>query len=151
VTNRSQLTDRQRHLPDVDLVSNTGADEQLLRHGRAMLLVVRHEAGCHSCIDYVRSLAEAKEELNSWDMDVAVISSHPVAAENTFRYFVDAEHRLAGAMGIEPPFVMVVDQWGDVKELYEAGDSHNFPNADAFIAWARYLATQCPECEGESL
>jgi hypothetical protein len=151
MTNRSQLTDRQRHLPDVDLASSSGAREELLRHGRATLLVVLHDAACRSCFAFVQSLRKANDELESWDMDVVVITPEPAPAEKTFRSFVDAGSRFADAMEIKPPSVLVVDQWGDVKELYEVADSHTFPATDALIAWARYLATQCPECEGESL
>jgi hypothetical protein len=151
MTNRSQLTDRQRHLPDVDLVSSSGMREELLRHGRAVLLVVLHDPGCRSCFAFLQSLGEANDELQSWDMDVVVITPEPVPAEKTLRCFVDADARFAVAMEINPPAVLVVDQWGDVKELYEVADSHTFPATDALIAWARYLATQCPECEGESL
>lgn len=148
--NRSQLTDRQRHLSDVDLISSTGAREPLMRHGRALLLIVMHDAACSRCDEFLQSLAGAKDELSSWDMDVAVISPD-ATARIPFRLFVDAEDRFADAMAIESPAVLVVDQWRDVRELYEVGDSHNFPEIKPLIAWARYLATQCPECEGEAL
>lgn len=151
MTNRSQLTERQRHLPDVDLISSNGTSEPLMRHGRALLLIMTHDASCLSCFEYLKSLSRVSDELSSWDMEAAVISTDASAAEIPFRCFLDADRRFADATGIEPPAVMVVDQWRDVKELYEAGVNHNFPEAEALMAWARYLATQCPECEGESL
>jgi hypothetical protein len=151
MTNRAQLTERQRHLPDTDLVSSTGTREQLLRHGRALLLIVLHDVTCRLCMEFLRSLREVNDELDSWDMDVAVIAPDTAVGETTFRFFVDAEGSFALAMAIHAPAVMVVDRWRDVKELYDVGGNHNFPEADSLIAWGRYLATQCPECEGESL
>lgn len=151
MTNRAQLTDRQRHLPDIDLISSTSKHEPLLRHGRALLVVALHDVTCRLCNEFLRSLREVNDELNSWDMDVAVIAPDTAVAEKTLRWFVDADSMFAQAMAIDAPAVLVVDQWRDVKELYEVGDNHNFPEAAALVAWARYLATQCPECEGESL
>jgi hypothetical protein len=149
--NRSQLTDRNRHLPDVPLVSASGAPESLLRHGRALLVIVLHDVNCRNCLRYIESLGAINDELNSWDMDVAVVAPDAMSPKKAFRCFVDAESRFAKALGGKLPTVIVVDQWGDVKELHEAGDPHTFPSAAALVAWARYLATQCPECEGESL
>src|SRR5690606_28775006 len=33
----------------------------------------------------------------------------------------------------------------------EAGDDHRFLPPEELVEWARYLAVQCPECQGEAL
>ena len=57
---------------------------------------------------------------------------------------------IEAVIGMRAPAVLVLDQWGEVKETIAVA-RHEFPERTALVAWARYLATQCPECEGEAL
>ena len=43
---------------------------------------------------------------------------------------------------------MIADEWGEVYSVADAGAGHRFPGAPEIIEWVRFLAIQCPECEG---
>ena len=48
------------------------------------------------------------------------------------------------------PAVAVIDQWGDITDVHAAGPDHAFAAVSEVVSWARFLAVQCPECEGEA-
>jgi hypothetical protein len=139
---RSELIDRKRRLPDLI--------EPLLRPGRAAVAILPHHH-CEDCQRYLESLNDVLAELASWDADVTVITPQPLTWEPLLRCLIDADGAFASEAGISAPAVVIVDQWRDIKDVREAGETHDFPNPDELVSWARFLATQCPECEGEAL
>ncbi|HKP74292.1 MAG TPA: hypothetical protein VJT67_02060, partial [Longimicrobiaceae bacterium] len=68
-----------------------------------------------------------------------------------FPLLLDAEGRVAAALGVRAPAVVVADQWGEVHEVFEAGEEHRFPRPGEVETWVQYLAIECPECQGEAL
>jgi hypothetical protein len=52
----------------------------------------------------------------------------------------------------ERPFgnamVVIADEWGEVYFGADAGAGHEFPTPVEIAEWVRFLAIQCPECEG---
>ena len=59
--------------------------------------------------------------------------------------------RTLAAAGIPAPAVLIADQWGELFVVEPAGDDHGFIEPDEVVSWLRYLAIQCPECQGEAL
>lgn len=80
--------------------------------------------------------ARYREELSraaaSWTEDAGVvITREPVA-------------------GLPAPSVVVADRWGEIQHLVEMEASlEGAPEPAELRDWLRYLATRCPECEGE--
>lgn len=134
---RDELTTPGRRLPDLDLPSADGKGMRILPSGRrSHLIVVVHERRCPACEAFVRSLEAEREEIESWDGRVLAVR--------------DPERRLGDALGLETPAVVVADQWGEVHLAHAAGDEHAFPTPAELVQWLRYLAIQCPECQGEA-
>jgi hypothetical protein len=63
---------------------------------------------------------------------------------------VDVEQRLALALSVQIPALVIADQWGEIHHVEEAGPDHRFPATGEVVDWVRYLAIQCPECQGEA-
>jgi peroxiredoxin len=152
---RDELVSARRRLPDLALTSASGAEYRLRARGRrSPVLVLVHAGPCAGCDAYVQRLAAAAAALGDWDGDVLVIS--PGSAEeplpaSPFPFLHDPGNRVAAALGVRPPAVVIADQWGEVQDVREAGDEHRFPSEEEIESWLRYLAIQCPECQGEAL
>jgi hypothetical protein len=46
--------------------------------------------------------------------------------------------------------VVIADQWGEVRMAEAAGPSHRFEAGDEIVQWLRFIAIECPECQGEA-
>jgi peroxiredoxin len=153
---REDLVQPKVRLPDLALPSARGGAEQRLRAGGRLspVLVLVHPGACAGCAEFVAQLAAAAPALEEWDGRVLVITPDPPQegqdAGGAFPLLSDPERRLSAALGITPPAVVVADQWGEVHLAGEAGEGHGFPAVAELEQWVRYLAVQCPECEGEA-
>jgi peroxiredoxin len=150
---RDELVNPGRRLPDLALASATGAVHRLRGGGRrSPVLVLVHAGRCAVCDAFVRGLAAAAAALRAWDGEVLVIApaGEPARASG-FPLLHDPEARVASALGVRAPAVVIADQWGEVHEAREAGDEHRFPTEVEIEQSLQYLAIQCPECQGEAL
>ncbi len=120
------MTDRS----ELTAVKNRLPDLGILRPGRGLVLFSSHGGACADCEQYIAELRSISSALDSWGTDVAINVK-------------DIE--------LIPPGVLVVDQWGDIKASRSGSTHHDLLNMAEVESWARYLGTQCPECEGESL
>ena len=151
---KSQLTNRKNSVADLSLESAAGAFSFGRRRG-SIILVLFHTETCAACSVYLDKLSQENPELAEWDAEIAVVA--PVAKGDaavehaTVRVLYDPEQSVAKAAGIDTPGVVIVDQWSDITDIHAAGKDHEFPAVADVIASVRYLATQCPECEGETL
>lgn len=121
---------------------------------RATVLVTIH-AECAACAVYLDELEQHAEEMRAWDgRVVAVIAGDPTGSPGRDTAFVrrarDVERRLE-RRGVPRPGVVIADQWGEVFAVEAAGGDHAFPPAVEVVSWLRFLAIQCPECQGEAL
>lgn len=147
---RDELVNPRRRLPELSLATPSGETVRLRGGGRrSPVLVLVHVGPCAACDAFLRALAAASDALREWDGNVRVIA--PAPAESPFPLLVDTEGRVASALGVRAPAVVIADQWGEVHEAHEAGDEHRFPTVTEIEDWLRYLAIQCPECQGEAL
>ena len=148
-----------RPLPEIQLPAALGNRPSTLapRPRWSLVIVLLHGLECDRCLHFLQQLVEVQSDLTEWDGEVAIVLKQ--TSENAriqefgsrMRVLVDAEHTLESATRVIAPAVLLVDQWRDVSESWEAGDAHRFPAVSELVSWARFLATQCPECEGESL
>lgn len=154
---RNSLTNPGRKIPDFAFATRSGAPRSLRAGGRrSPVLVLVHPGTCETCAEFIQRLGAASAALNDWDGDVVVITPETPddsgsGSIDRFPVLFDPEQRLASSLSITPPAVVIADQWGEVHEVAEAGAEHRFPSADEIESWLRYLAIQCPECQGEAL
>jgi len=155
---RAKPTER---LPDLRLPSaSDGAPVPLVPTGGRLVPVVFavHSADCAGCRTFAQALAAADAEMREWDGRVVVVV--PGAVEEAARFaegaalpfpvLVDAERKLWTRMGMEGAAAIVADPWGEVRMRHAAGAAHDLPTPAELVDWARFVAIQCPECEGEA-
>ena len=153
------LKSASRPWPDIELPTASGNGTYTLtaRPRWSLVVVFLHGFDCEDCVHFLQELEEVQADLTEWDAQIAVVlkrisdNARMPELAPTIQVLVDAEHMFESAAHVVAPAVLVVDQWRDVRESWEAGESHRFPAVSELVSWARFLATQCPECEGESL
>jgi peroxiredoxin len=149
-------------LPDLRLPSASGgAPVPLVPPGgrRVPIILAMHAADCADCRAFAQALAAADAELREWDAHVVVIVPGSVdqaarfadGAGLPFAIAADAERKLWTRMGTESAGAIVADPWGEVRMRHAAGAAHDLPSPAELVNWARFVAMQCPECEGEAL
>jgi hypothetical protein len=52
--------------------------------------------------------------------------------------------------GVPHPGAVVADKWGEIISVRAASEMAELPSAEDLSDWIHYVATQCPECEGEA-
>ncbi|NLG63030.1 MAG: hypothetical protein GX539_12385 [Candidatus Cloacimonetes bacterium] len=112
-----------------------GTPVPLRKAGRLATVLVTVHPDCAECSAYLESLRDVQGRVEEWDGRV-------IAARAT--------EELAAA-GVPAPAVLIADQWGELFVVEPAGADHAFIEPDEVVAWLRYLAIQCPECQGEAL
>lgn len=148
-------------LPDLRLPSAAGgAPIPLVPSGgrRVPVMVCLHDADCAGCLAYAQSLAGAEAELREWDAHVVVVVPGGVeqaarfaeGAALPFPVAVDEARKLWVRMGMEGAAAIVADPWGEVRMRHVADAAHDLPPPVEMVDWARFVAMQCPECEGEA-
>lgn len=147
-----------------------GPDVKLRAPGRLATVLVALHDDCAQCDAYLAALATQEAELRDWDGRVVAVRAGRADAESAarssereeraqaashrfgerVRAAADPEGKLASA-GITVPAVLIADQWGELFVVEPAGAEHTLLAPDEIVAWLRYLAVQCPECQGEAL
>jgi hypothetical protein len=125
-----------------------------LRSGRGpRALVTLHSAACPECRRYVNGdFASVADWIAEWGGRLAVVvpgrlenanelAKTPVAG---IQLLADPEAELATGKAK----VVITDEWGEVYFVSDAGAGHDFPSPRDIGDWIRFLAIQCPECEG---
>lgn len=154
---RDRIVNARLRLPDLTLPHAVGEATHHLRSRtrQARVLVLVHAAGCTPCGDYLRRLASVHDALRDWDGLVLVVSPSATTGVGMpdaalFPVLLDPESRLSRALSVQHPATVVADQWGEVHTLHQAGAEHRFPAPSELESTLRFLATRCPECEGEA-
>ena len=144
-------------LSGVTLLSGTGGTAVDLRSGRGpRALVTLHSGICPECRRYVQTeLVAALEQVGEWGGRLAVVvpgkpdGAHELAGivPEGIELLGDPEASLASGCAM----VVIVDEWGEVYFVGNAGAGHDLPTSLDIRDWIRFLAIQCPECEGEAI
>lgn len=137
-----------------DLVSVATAVPVDLRAGKGpRALVAIHSITCPECRRYVRErVASAAREIAEWGGRLTVVVPDGRANAATFaETTTDALEIVRAekdAFGSGHAALIVTDEWGEVHFVADAGAGHELPPAEELVAWVKFLAIQCPECEG---
>jgi hypothetical protein len=138
-----------RRLPDVALAPAAGGHAVPLRRPRhAVVLVLLGGAPDDDARDFLRRLAGAEPSIAGWDGRVLVVATGggaggPGAAAAggsalPFPVLADPAGAVVAAAGVDPPAVVVADQWGEVY-----WSSGAWPRVEELADWARFLAIRC--------
>ena len=147
-------------LPDVKLPAAPGGSPTPLRPiGRiSPVLVLVDDAECDACRAWLHRLGAASADIAEWDGRViVVVPASPDRARiagdaaKHFSVLADPDQALVARLGISAPAVVIADQYGEIHHAAPGGDGHDLPEPAEVIGWLRYLAVQCPECQGEAL
>ncbi|HEU5049980.1 MAG TPA: hypothetical protein VFU00_06620 [Gemmatimonadales bacterium] len=141
-------------LPPVHLVSaDTGGVVDLRASRGPRALVAMHSIACRACREYVREeLAPGARAIAEWGGRLTVVVPGGIAnaagfAETTtgaLEVLADPGRAFAPARAA----VTIADQWGEIYFAADAGAGHDLPRCEDVVEWIRFLAIQCPECEG---
>lgn len=128
------------------------------RQGRVAVLL--HSSTCEGCLAYLDSLAANHQSLVDWDGRVVAVLPEDLARASDLRrqrslpftVMADPEGLVTEALGMEGGSILIADQWGEIF-LAEAGhgEQHAFLPPEEVAEWLRFVAIQCPECQGEAL
>ncbi len=143
-------------LPPAPLASIPDGRTVELRGGRGpIVLFVAHAPDCHGCATYAGALAARAGELSEWGASASiVVRADPgevrslQAAAGGLRLLQDRGAALGARLGPGTAAVLVADEWGEIYFAAEAGAAHDLPEASEIVDWVRFIAIQCPECEG---
>jgi hypothetical protein len=121
------------------------------RGPRAFLTV--HSAACKGCRKYIgEDLASAAARLTEWGGHLVVVVPGQVENANGFAEIVPNVMQVltdhAGEVATGTAKVVIADQWGEVYFVKDSGATHDLPTLSEIAEWIRFLAIQCPECEG---
>ncbi len=160
-TEYENLTNPGGKLPDVSLPV-AGRDFSRRARGsrrRAPALILFDRADCEACWSYVSQLADRREDIEDWAGEVLIVVPESLTAKqlaayappDSFSVLEDPDARLARGLRLDPPAVVIADQWAVVRHAESAGPEHHFLPVEEVVEWLRYIAIECPECEGEAL
>ena len=155
---RTSLTNPAKRLPAMMLESSSGTEVSLeIPRRRSGVVVLIHGGACAICRAYVLGLLARAAEIAEWDGQLLVVQDGESAdlqlgedAAEGARVYIDRERILQLRIGLAAPAVLVADQWREIHLMESAGAEHGFVAIDEILAWLRYLAVQCPECQGEA-
>jgi peroxiredoxin len=153
-----------RMLPSLELAFADGRPAPLWDYrGRGPLIVFLHEApGCAACTARLAELAAAHPGYREIGPQVLAIGRAapdpmagaaaapdgvPGAALSTLPYpvLVDPAGRLAAALGLPLPALLVVGRTGEVWAAW--GGAHAaLPDASEITGWLEYALSECREC-----
>jgi hypothetical protein len=52
--------------------------------------------------------------------------------------------------GLPVPGVLIADKWGEIIQIVAAAGVADMLGANELLDWVEYVASRCPECEGEA-
>ena len=125
-----------------------------LRSGRGpRALVTLHSAACPECRRYVYAdFASVADRIAEWGGRLAVVVPGQMENANELANTTVAGIQLLtdpeGELATGKAMVVITDEWGEVYFVADAGEGHDLPTALDIGDWIRFLAIQCPECEG---
>jgi hypothetical protein len=97
---------------------------------RKNLVLISLSATAAADEDYVRELQRHEAEFSECD-SVYVVTRD-------------------GVPGLPAPGALIADQWGEIVHVAAAIDGDHMPTPRELLEWVEYVASRCPECEGEA-
>jgi hypothetical protein len=147
-------------LPDIALRSAIDERENRVRGSphRSSIVLLLHSLDCPGCRECLDALLERREEIAEWDAEITVIvtrAGKSAGAERSdvrdLSILLDPESKVVRKLTLSVPSLAIADRWGEIRLAKEAEREHHaFCNAEEVTTWARFLAIECPECQGEA-
>lgn len=138
-------------VPSVSLKTCSVAGVTALDASRGpRVFVAMHAVGCETCIGYVKQVLHMRDELASWGGHVAVVCSE-CSGESAAELaglgvpLLDDRDALLAHGRLT---VIVADEWDEIYFASESDEVHGIISADEVLEWVKFVAIQCPECEG---
>lgn len=137
-------------VPPVGLKPAGGGGEVGLRPLRGPRVVVAlHRPDCDECVGYAREIASIRDEVASWGGDIVVVAGESIPDTSVL-------HGLEVAVLEDPEAIVadgrltvtIVDEWGEVYVASGPERTHGGIARDEVVEWVKFIAIQCPECEG---
>lgn len=136
-------------LPSVVLSASAEGGRCNLRPSRGPRVVVTiHGPACGACVDYLEQLARSRGAIADWGGDVVAVAPHRVDGSALPELGVPLLEDPDGRIAMGDPRVLAADEWGELFFVGDAGADHGFITAEEAVDWIRFIAIQCPECEG---
>lgn len=138
-------------VPSTTMTAHPGGECFELRPSRGpRVFVSLHSTDCEECIDYARKIAAVREPVEAWGADLVIVSgdvsrsAEPAVAQLDLTVIEDRDRVLCrGRLD-----VIVADEWGEIHFASEGKGAHNPLPPEEVVEWAKFVAIQCPECEG---
>lgn len=148
-------------LPDLMLPAAPDGSPMSLRARRRenSAVTLLHSPDCAECLEYVERLAGVQEQLRDWDGRVIVVVPGNLAGacaarerlQAPFSILADPDGTCAARCDLGGGSMIIADQWGEVFHVHPgAPGRHDFPAPEEVVEWLRFVAIQCPECQGEA-
>jgi peroxiredoxin len=133
-------------LPSLELTFADGRPAPLWDYrGRGPLVVFLHEApGCAACAARLGELAAAHPGYRELGAQVLAIG-RAAPAGLPYPVLLDPAGRLAAALGLPLPALLVVGRTGEVWAAW-GGDHAALPDAAEIAGWLEYALGECREC-----
>jgi hypothetical protein len=138
-------------VPSITMTANPGGERFELRPSRGpRVFVSLHSSDCEECIDYARKIAAVRESVEAWGADLVIVSGDASLSTNSLPApfdltVIEDPDRVICRGRLE---VIVVDEWGEVHFASDGNGAHNPLLPAEVVEWAKFVAIQCPECEG---
>jgi hypothetical protein len=142
-------------LPDVRLTRHDGKLVDLASpRGGAPMLLFSSSTGSPGA-PYVSAFLAEAGTLELWSARplVLVRSAQEAAAlgesiGSAARVAIDDAGEMRERVGVEDAFwgLVIADRWGIVYHIARAKRAEDLPDMGELREWAKFLATQCPEC-----
>jgi hypothetical protein len=109
-----------------------------------------HRPDCDECVRYVREIASLRESVESWGADLLVVSAEDVDPHHMAlrQLAVPVLGDPARTMADGRLTVIIADEWGEVWFAGDGEGLHDCISPDEVADWVKFIAIQCPECEG---
>ena len=135
-----------RMLPSLELQHADGRRAPLWDYrGRGPLIVFLHEApDCADCVARLAELAAGHKGYRELGAQVLAVGEAAVA-DLPYPLLVDPTARLARALGLRPPALLVVGRTGEIWAAW-AGGHAALPDATEIASWLEYALSECREC-----
>src|SRR5690606_35984773 len=114
-----------RRLPHLKLGSRASeSDVPIIWRRSAPILLFLHSEACPACSEFVERVAGFSGAIAEWDGRPLIIvpgatteaRSGSMIRNSPFPILEDSEARLQTALRVEPPAVIIADQWGEIYE-----------------------------------
>jgi hypothetical protein len=152
-----KLIDRGDRVPQLRLDPASGGPPRSLRLApKSASIVLLLPDASETWRVPVQDLASASEQIEQWYSEIVVVvpgsrdevRALAVLTEGKIATLADPEGRAAAALGVPPSraVLIVADRWGEVYHVEEVAQPEELSPVAEIEEWAKFLATQCPEC-----